>query len=411
MARDGEYGMFATIKQRLRSVLLFLSFSSRQSGPSRLAGEVSAPAGSGRGPRPFKTAAVTAVAAISVVGLSACTAPGADQEQASHLTKVTFMMSWAPDTNHIGVFVARDKGYYKKLGLDVTILATSQAGAEQSVSKGGADFALSNMSNVADANIKDGRLSFIMQVQRKPSAIWCSLAANKKIKSPKDFDGKVFATFGGNESDSVVRRMIQHDGGKGQFSKVTVGTSTFNTLSTGKADFGGFYSTWEGVQADMYGPKLNCFTEPAYGVPGNADEIGIISSGPYLSQHPDIARKFILATQEGYLRAYLHPNEAAKILTDSPEGKTAGLKLPFVKRSMQVITAGSYWGNATAYRSASATFGTVDTESAQKYFDFLFESHSYQDAKGRPISSAPQASKQATDTYLTSPEELQAAVK
>ena len=88
-----------------------------------------------------------------------------------------------------------------------------------------------------------------MQVQQKPSAIWCSLASNKAIKSPKDFDGKTFATFGSNESDAVIRRMIQTDGGKGTFDKVTVGTSTFQTLSSGKADFGGFYATWEGVQA------------------------------------------------------------------------------------------------------------------------------------------------------------------
>ena len=73
--------------------------------------------------------------------------------------------------------------------------------------------------------------------------------------------------------------MIQTDGGKGTFDKVTVGTSTFQTLSSGKADFGGFYATWEGVQADMYGPKLNCFTEPDYGVPGDADTIGIICGG------------------------------------------------------------------------------------------------------------------------------------
>ena len=115
-------------------------------------------------------------------------------------------------------------------------------------------------------------------MQQKPSAIWCALASNTAIKSPKDLDGKTFATFGSNESDAVVRRMIQTDGGKGEFDKVTVGTSTFQTMESGKADFGGFYATWEGVQADMYGPKLNCFTEPDYGVPGNADTIGIITN-------------------------------------------------------------------------------------------------------------------------------------
>ncbi len=76
-----------------------------------------------------------------------------------------------------------------------------------------------------------------MQVQQKPSAIWCALASNTDIKSPKDFDGKTFATFGSNESDAVIRRMIQTDGGKGDFDKVTVGTSTFQTLDSRQSRF------------------------------------------------------------------------------------------------------------------------------------------------------------------------------
>ena len=147
------------------------------------------------------------------------------------------MLSWAPDTNHIGVYVAKNKGYFKQVGLDVDIVAVAQAGAEQAANNGQADFALSNLTNVGMYTTKGAKIKQVMQVQQKPSAIWCSLASNKAIKSPKDFDGKTFATFGSNESDAVIRRMIQTDGGKGTFDKVTVGTSTFQTLSSGKADF------------------------------------------------------------------------------------------------------------------------------------------------------------------------------
>lgn len=144
------------------------------------------------------------------------------------------MLSWAPDTNHIGVYVAKNKGYFKQAGLDVDIVAVAQAGAEQAVNNGMADFALSNLTNVGIYTLKGAKIKQVMQVQQKPSAIWCSLASNKDIKSPKDFDGKTFATFGSNESDAVIRRMIQTDGGKGTFDKVTVGTSTFQTLSSKK---------------------------------------------------------------------------------------------------------------------------------------------------------------------------------
>ena len=336
-----------------------------------------------------------------LVGVAACGQSNDSTKTAADgngLTKVTFMLSWAPDTNHIGVYVAKNKGYFKQAGLDVDIVAVAQAGAEQAVNNGMADFALSNLTNVGIYTLKGAKIKQVMQVQQKPSAIWCSLASNKDIKSPKDFDGKTFATFGSNESDAVIRRMIQTDGGKGTFDKVTVGTSTFQTLSSKKADFGGFYATWEGVQADMYGPKLNCFTEPDYGVPGNADTIGVITSDKTISSNPGLVKKFVQATKKGYEYAYSHPDDAAAILVK--EAPDANLKLDFVKKSMKTIVDDQYWGDPAKIKDGSFTFGTNDTAGAQKYFDFLAEENAYTDSHDKVIHTAPVAKDISTDEFL-----------
>ena len=346
--------------------------------------------------------AITILGAIAMlVGVAAC-GQSNDSTKATTdgngLKKVTFMLSWAPDTNHIGVYVAKNKGYFKQAGLDVDIVAVAQAGAEQAVNNGMADFALSNLTNVGTYTLKGAKIKQVLQVQQKPSAIWCSLASNTSIKSPKDFDGKTFATFGSNESDAVIRRMIQTDGGKGTFDKVTVGTSTFQTLSSGKADFGGFYATWEGVQADMYGPKLNCFTEPDYGVPGNADTIGIITSDKTISSNPGLVKKFVQATKKGYEYAYSHPDDAAAILVK--EAPDANLKLDFVKKSMKTIVDDQYWGDPAKIKDGSFTFGTNDTAGAQKYFDFLAEENAYTDSHDKVIHTAPVAKDISTDEFL-----------
>ena len=336
-----------------------------------------------------------------LVGVAACGQSNDSTKTATDgndLTKVTFMLSWAPDTNHIGVYVAKNKGYFKQAGLDVDIVAVAQAGAEQAVNNGMADFALSNLTNVGIYTLKGAKIKQVMQVQQKPSAIWCSLASNKDIKSPKDFDGKTFATFGSNESDAVIRRMIQTDGGKGTFDKVTVGTSTFQTLSSKKADFGGFYATSEGVQADMYGPKLNCFTEPDYGVPGNADTIGVITSDKTISSNPGLVKKFVQATKKGYEYAYSHPDDAAAILVK--EAPDANLKLDFVKKSMKTIVDDQYWGDPAKIKDGSFTFGTNDTAGAQKYFDFLAEENAYTDSHDKVIHTAPVAKDISTDEFL-----------
>ncbi|MBM6699159.1 ABC transporter substrate-binding protein [Bifidobacterium pullorum subsp. saeculare] len=350
--------------------------------------------------RAAKAAALVGAAAMAA-GLAACGA-GSGTAGASGsdggLRKVTFMLSWAPDTNHIGVYVAKHQGWFRDAGLDVDIVAVAQAGAEQAVNTGVADFALSNLTNVGIYDLKGAHLKEVLQVQRKSSAIWCALASNTAIHSPKDLDGKTFATFGSNESDAVVRRMIQHDGGKGEFDKVTVGTSTFRTLQSGKADFGGFYATWEGVQAEMYGPKLTCFTEPDYGVPGNADSIGIITADKTIEQDPDLVRAFTQATQRGYEYAYAHPDQAADMLVE--EAPDANLKQDFVRRSMQVIVDGQYWGDPKAIADGSETLGAIDYDGVQQYFDFLAESNAYTDASGATVRQAPQARDLATDEFL-----------
>ena len=318
---------------------------------------------------------------------------------ADGLRKVTFMLSWAPDTNHIGVYVAKHQGWFRDQGLDVDIVAVAQAGAEQAVNNGNADFALSNLTNVGVYSVKGARLRQVMQVQQKPSAIWCSLASNEDISSPKDFDGGTFATFGSSESDAVVRRMIQYDGGKGDFDKVTVGTSTFQTLQSGKADFGGFYATWEGVQADLYGPQLTCFTEPDYGVPGNADSIGIIAGEDTVSNDPELVRSFVQAARKGYEYAYAHPDKAADILVE--EAADANLDREFVRRSMRTIVDGRYWGDPAKIEDGSFTLGTNDFVGTQQYFDFLAESDAYTDSHGKVIHQAPKAQDLATDEFLT----------
>lgn len=332
-----------------------------------------------------------------ILASSACGAAG-DATANNNLRKTTFMLSWAPDTNHIGVYVAKNMGWFAKAGLDVDIVAVAQAGAEQAVNNGVADFALSNLTNIGVYSVKGAHLTQVLQVQQKTSAIWCSLASNTAITSPKDFDGKTFATFGSSESDAVIKRMIQTDGGKGDFDKVTVGTSTFQTLSSGKADFGGFYSTWEGVQADMYGPALNCFTEPDYGVPGNADTIGIITSNDTIKNDPGLVKSFTQAAQRGYEYAYAHPDKAANILVN--EAADANLDLDFVKRSMQVIVDGEYWGSRSAIEDGSFILGTANPESAQEYFDFLAQEDAYTDASGEIVHTAPEASLLATDEFL-----------
>ena len=88
----------------------------------------------------------------------------------------------------------------------------------------------------------------------------------------------------------------------------------------------------------------------------------------------------------------------AQILVD--EAPDANLKPEFVKKSMQVIVDGQYWGDPAKIKDGSFVLGTNDFKGAQEYFDFLAEEDAYTDSHDKIIHEAPQAKDLATDEFI-----------
>lgn len=359
-------------------------------------------------------ALLTATAVLS--SLAACGSNGSVSASAnsseSSGSEITFMLDWTANTNHVGLYAAQSLGYYKDAGIDVSILPTSQSGAETSVETGVADVGFTTLSNVAAFDAQGSHLKFVFDLTQKQVARWCSLASRKDITTPKDFDNKTFVTFGSAEQTAVLTQMIKTAGGRGHFNTVTVGTSTFQTLANGKGDFGGFYETWEGAESRLEGPALTCFVASDWGVPGNPDQLGFAVNSSWEKTHQKALQKFIDATARGYAYALANPQKAADLLVET--AKDANLDSALTRESMKTIAEGNYWGNtqeiAAAFKKAEgahssvtasdlAGFGITDTTQAQSYIDFLWENNVYQQ-DGKNLTAPPQASKLSTNSYI-----------
>ena len=310
--------------------------------------------------------------------------------------KMSFMLDWTPNTNHIGLYVAQQLGYFKQAGVDVNILPTAQAGAETSVENGIADAGFTTLSNVAAFNAKGANLKFVFDLTQKPIARWCALASRKDIVTPKDLSGKTFVSFGSAEQNAVVAQMIKYAGGTGKFSTATAGTNTFATLTNGKGDFGGFYANWEEVESKLDGPALHCFVASDWGVPGNPDQLGFAVKTSWLTstQHQATLRAFLRAARKGYDYALAHPNEASDMLIK--QNPTAQLQSKLVRASMATIIANHYW-TTTDPKHITATTSISD---AQPYLNFQYKAGTYVDNAGRNPGTAPQATELATNEYL-----------
>ena len=56
--------------------------------------------------------------------LSACgtAKETSSKQETKDLKKVTLVLDYVPNTNHTGIYLAKEKGYYKEAGLDVQII-------------------------------------------------------------------------------------------------------------------------------------------------------------------------------------------------------------------------------------------------------------------------------------------------
>lgn len=129
---------------------------------------------------------VSVVVAIALAALSSLTPP----VDAGEPTKVTYVMSWAPDARWAGEFLAKERGYYKAEELDVNF--THQRGSLaslQQVGAGAAEFGSPDGSDVMFAREKGVPIRAVLLTARNTGIAFMSLKETN-ISKPEDLIGK-----------------------------------------------------------------------------------------------------------------------------------------------------------------------------------------------------------------------------
>src|SRR5213082_3190317 len=114
--------------------------------------------------------------------------------------KVTIQLKWVSQAQFAGYFVAKDKGFYKEVGLDVTIKPGGpDVAPPQVIAGGGADVIVDWMPSALATREKGVPLVNIAQIfQRSGMMLTCRVDSG--ITAPTDFKGhKLGVWFAGNE--------------------------------------------------------------------------------------------------------------------------------------------------------------------------------------------------------------------
>lgn len=106
------------------------------------------------------------------------------------LKKVSFTTSWIPEGPNLFAYVARDKGFWKRHGLDVSVARGSGSGAAaQAVSAGTFDFGMAATPTVIVQAAKKLPITCIGQINYD-ALMGVGVLSGSPIRAPKDLEGK-----------------------------------------------------------------------------------------------------------------------------------------------------------------------------------------------------------------------------
>lgn len=260
------------------------------------------------------------------------------------LQKLSITLDWTPNTNHTGLYVAQELGYFTEAGLDVEILQPGQNITDQIVATGKSAFGVSYQENVIRARSEGIPLVSVAAVIQHNSSGFASLKS-AKIKSPKDFEGKRYGSFDSPSELAILSNVMQiHDA---DISKVKVISGVYDFFSTiGKdADFEWIYYGWDGVATQYRGVEIDYIPLRELNPVFDYYTPVIISSEQWLADNPHVAKKFMKAVQQGYTYCVAEPAKAADILLKHvPELDAEQVKLSMNYLAKEYQAEAQGWG-------------------------------------------------------------------
>ena len=292
------------------------------------------------------------VLSTAMIALGACSSP------TQELTPVTLMLDWVPNTNHTGFFVAQKEGFFADAGLAVEIIQPGEVFAEQAVAGGAADFGISFQEQITLARADDIPLVSIAAIIQNNSSGFASHMG----KSPADWEGLRYGSFGSPFEEPTLRELMRCDGGDySALEVVDIGFSdSLALLDQEQIDLAWIFTGWQGVQAAMQGIELEVVMMGDWlsCIPDYYTPI-IIAAESTIEEQPEVVGAFLEAVSRGFEFAIDNPAAAADILTEA---------VPELDK--QLVHDSQAW-LSPRYRSDAARWGEQDLAVWQAYSQWM----------------------------------------
>ena len=304
-----------------------------------------------------------AMAVLTCLCMAGCGSSDEGSGESGDLEKVTFMLDWTPNTNHTGIYVAREKGFFEEAGLDVEIVQPPENGVEGVVAAGKAPMGVSFQDYMVPAVAGQKKTMPITAVaailQHNLSGIMS--AKDSGITRPREMEGHTYATWELPIEQAILRQCIEKDGGDPDKVKMLpeVIDDEVTALDSKQVDSIWVYYGWAGVSAKVRDFPINYFAFKDIDEAFDYYSPVIIANDDYLAEKPDTVKAFLKAVSEGYEYAIDYPEEAAEILcAANPE-----IDEELAMASQKYLT--------DQYQADAKQWGIIDAGRWNRFYDFI----------------------------------------
>ncbi len=282
------------------------------------------------------------------------------------MESLTLALDWTPNINHIGFFVAQAQGWYRALGLELHIVDPAADNyaltPAKKVERGEAHFALCPTESLISYQTKAQPFPLVAVAAvftRDMSAI--AVQDHPDLRSPRDLDGKRYASYRARYEDGIVRQMIRNDGGKGELEILDPDKlGIWNTILSGQADATWVFLNWEGVAAEAEDKELRYFTLEDYGIPYSYSPVIAVDRTQIEARRQAYA-SFLSATRRGFLLAQEDPAAAVACLA------------PFVPVSDQAVDLDRALARSAPHFGDASHWGQIEGAEVGRFLQWIYD--------------------------------------
>jgi len=227
------------------------------------------------------------------------------------VTKVSLALDWYPNSNHAGIFYAKDLGLFSSANLEVEVYTPSDPSTIlQTVGAGRDQFGISYQPDLLLARNEGVPVVAVSSIVRSPLNSIMTLGSSG-ISSPAQLKGRTIGYPGIPLNIGILESILDGQGlTMNDIELIDVGFDLVPALLSRRVDavIGAFWSH-ESILIELEGKEVNILKFQDWGIP-EYHELVLVTSEDYLATNEDIVMEFIKAFNQGF-ESSVKDNEAA----------------------------------------------------------------------------------------------------